>query len=91
MNSHIKFRHPLGALLNSKANSGRCGIVIGTWRWAQSTGPTRKQSIGTDPRSDDSSMGYLVLPLGERVGYYYFLYGDIYTLVSPLQFQQFKL
>lgn len=31
-------------------------------------------------------MGYLILPTGERAGYFYFFYGDVYTLVSPLQF-----
>lgn len=81
MNSHIASRYPLGSLLTSR--SGRCGIVIGTWRWAYSSGTSRKFNVGSDPRSDDSSMGYLILPTGEQVGYFYFLFGD--TLVSMLQ------
>lgn len=77
MNSHIASRHPLGTLLSSVA--GRCGVVIGTWRWTGSVrlGTSRDFNIGSDPRSDDSAVGYLILPVGERSGYFYFLFGGV--------------
>jgi hypothetical protein len=80
MNSHIASRHPLGTLLSSVA--GKCGVVIGTWRWASNLAPggaytSRDFNIGSDPRSDDSAVGYLILPIGERSGYFYFLFGGV--------------